>query len=377
MKTFCNKPMASAALPLAILSAAHLALADVPADRPNSERPVADRSIATQLFKEGRALLDQGRVALACRKLEESERLGPGGGTLLNLALCHEKEGKTATAWVEFTDALGIARRDDRQARIEFARTHIAQLEPLLSRLSIQVPPAADLPDLEIRRDGSVVGRAAWGSPIPVDPGDHLIEAAAPAKTRWKQLVVVGANAESKVLVIPVLDDLPAQESAESAARPLPATAIAASTEEPELHAIPAMVRQERPVERSSSTTVPGWVFMGIGLAGASAGAYFGAVALSQKRDADRNCANDVCSAEGARQNDDAIRNANYATVAFGVGLAGIGLGAILFATHTASSPAVTTHARSREGALRLDRRALSFEMAGTTGAKLTLSGRF
>ncbi|MDP9151201.1 MAG: hypothetical protein M3O36_14835 [Myxococcota bacterium] len=378
MKNFCSKPAAPAAFALAVLSATPPAFADATSDRPLSERPVADRSIATQLFKEGRALLDQGRVAPACRKLEESQRLGPGGGTLLNLALCHEKEGRTATAWVEFTEALGIARRDDRQTRVEFARAHIAQLEPVLSRLSIQVPPAADMPDLEIRRDGSVVGRAAWGSPIPVDPGDHLIEAAAPAKMRWKQSVVVGANAESKVLVIPVLDDLPAQENAESAAPPLPATALAAGTE-PELRGpVPAFERRERPLEGSSSTTVPAWIFMGLGVAGAGAGAYFGAVAVSQKRDADRNCPNDVCSAEGARQNNDAIRNANYATIAFGVGLAGLGLGAVLLATHsTSSSPATTPRARSHEGTLRLDGTRLSLDSLGPTGAKVMLSGRW
>src|ERR1019366_2385006 len=64
----------------------------------------ADRSVATQLFEEGRALLRQGNVAAACPKLEESERIDPGGGTLLNVALCPEQLGRKATAWVEFTE---------------------------------------------------------------------------------------------------------------------------------------------------------------------------------------------------------------------------------------------------------------------------------
>src|SRR5205823_10205853 len=69
------------------------------------EPTAADKSLATQLFKEGRTLVDQGKVAEGCRKLEESHRLDPGGGTLLNVALCHEKEGRSATAWAEFTEA--------------------------------------------------------------------------------------------------------------------------------------------------------------------------------------------------------------------------------------------------------------------------------
>src|SRR3954464_7778704 len=79
-----------------------------------AEPTAADKSLATQLFKEGRALVDQGKVAEGCRKLEESQRIDPGGGTLLNVALCHEKEGRTATAWAEFTEALGLAKKDDR-----------------------------------------------------------------------------------------------------------------------------------------------------------------------------------------------------------------------------------------------------------------------
>ncbi|MET0595007.1 MAG: hypothetical protein ABW133_20070, partial [Polyangiaceae bacterium] len=52
-----------------------------------AEPTSADKSLETQLFKEGRTLVDQGKYAEGCRKLEESQRLDPGGGTLLNVAL--------------------------------------------------------------------------------------------------------------------------------------------------------------------------------------------------------------------------------------------------------------------------------------------------
>src|SRR5689334_9440050 len=154
-----------------------------------AEPTSADKSLATQLFKEGRTLVDQGKYAEGCRKLEESQRLDPGGGTLLNLALCHEKEGRTATAWTEFTEALGIARKDDRPQRAEIAQQHIEALEPTLSRLIIQVRPASDLPDLEIKRDGTAIRRAAWGTAMPIDPGDHVLEAFALGKIPWKHSV--------------------------------------------------------------------------------------------------------------------------------------------------------------------------------------------
>src|SRR5256885_331196 len=87
-----------------------------------AEPTSADKSLATQLFKEGRTLVDQGKYAEGCRKLEESQRLDPGGGPLLNLALCHEKEGRPASAGTEFPEALGLARKDDRPQRAEIAQ---------------------------------------------------------------------------------------------------------------------------------------------------------------------------------------------------------------------------------------------------------------
>lgn len=277
-----------------------------------AEPTSADKSLATQLFKEGRTLVDQGKIAEGCRKLEESQRLDPGGGTLLNLALCHEKEGRTATAWAEFTEALGIARKDDRPQRAEIAQQHIEALEPTLSRLIVQVPPASDLADLEIKRDGTAIRRAAWGTAMPVDPGDHIIEAFALGKIPWKQTVTVGGKAETKTISVPVLDNAP-----------IAPTPISAATA-PSNQTSSTFVEVKKPVSPAA------WVAYGIGVAGIGVGTYFGVRAMADKKTGDDNCPQDRCTAAGVSANNDAIQEANISTVGFGVGVLGVGLGTFL-----------------------------------------------
>jgi hypothetical protein len=134
-----------------------------------------DRQIAQQLFDDGRDLLEAKRYAEACPKFAESQRLDPGGGTLVNLAYCHELEGKTATAWAEFRDALGQALKDDRKDREEFTRAHIADLAPRLMRVVVRVPEPLAARDPEVTLDKSRLSPAAWGTPLPVDPGEHQV----------------------------------------------------------------------------------------------------------------------------------------------------------------------------------------------------------
>ena len=57
------------------------------AGRAHAEPNADDRALATALFNEGRSLMSEGRIAQACPKLEESHRLDPSGGTILNCVL--------------------------------------------------------------------------------------------------------------------------------------------------------------------------------------------------------------------------------------------------------------------------------------------------
>ncbi|MBI4705019.1 MAG: tetratricopeptide repeat protein [Deltaproteobacteria bacterium] len=171
-------------------------------------------STAQALFDEARGIMAAGRYAEACPLFAESQRLDPGGGTLLNLALCHEAEGKTATAWAELKEALGVARQDARADRAELAAARIAAIEPRLSRLSVIVPPEARLGDLVVARDGVALGAAVWGRAVPVDPGSHVVSAKAPGRKPWQTSVQVDADADSQTVTVPPLAPAGASEDA-------------------------------------------------------------------------------------------------------------------------------------------------------------------
>lgn len=176
-----------------------------------------DRQIAQTLFDEGRTLMEAQRYAEACRKFAESQRLDPGGGTLLNLAVCHELEGKTGTAWTEFKDALGIATRDDRKDRADLAREHLASLEPRLTRLLIALPEPLAAKDPEVLLDRSKINAAAWGTAIPIDPGDHTVVVAlsatnttnGPMGPRWETRVSATEAGKTYRVDVPLLEAAP------------------------------------------------------------------------------------------------------------------------------------------------------------------------
>jgi hypothetical protein len=182
-----------------------------------------ESTVAQQLFEEGRTLVAAGKHQEACGKFEESQRLEPATGTLLNLALCNEQRGRTASAWLNYHDALTrMAREND--PRQELARQRVAALEPLLPRLLVDV---AERPaGLWVTLDGVALGPAGWGVNLPVDPGPHTLRAGAPGRSSVElELAAPAAGAVHRVAV-PVL-------AASAPVAPAPAPAAAARLDEP------------------------------------------------------------------------------------------------------------------------------------------------
>src|SRR3954471_682897 len=177
-----------------------------------------DPAGAEKLFTEARKLLDAGKFAEACQRLADSQKLDPGVGTLLNLAQCYEKMGRTATAWATYHEAAAAARANGQADREKKAARAADTLEPNLPKLTVTVPDAAAEKGVEVKRNGAPVPKSLWGVSEPVDPGEYVIEAHATGRKPWSTRVKAEPGRATAV-ILPPLD-----ESATAAAVPPPAT---------------------------------------------------------------------------------------------------------------------------------------------------------
>lgn len=175
-----------------------------------AQAPPQQSAAAQTAFDEAMKLMGEGRPAEACPKFAAAQRLDPGMATQFRLAQCYEKIGRLASAWANYVEVADAAKAAKSKEREAVARARVAALGPRLSRLTIVVPPAlATLQGLEIKRDGSLVDNALWGTAIPVDPGEHLVVTTAPGKKPWQGKGTATEEPTRLAVTIPPLEDLP------------------------------------------------------------------------------------------------------------------------------------------------------------------------
>ena len=160
---------------------------------------------AESLYQEGQRLMAAGNVHEACSKFAQSQKLEAATGTLLNLANCHEKEGKTASAWAEFNEAVAGAARSGLKDREAYARAHAEALQPRLRMLIIELPQAPS--GTEMKLDGESFGVVTLGTPLPIDPGEHELYVSAPQKKPYTQKIKLDPGPGSTRIQVPPLQD--------------------------------------------------------------------------------------------------------------------------------------------------------------------------
>jgi len=273
-----------------------------PAAAPN-EATTDARALAETLFFTGRGLMEGGRFAQACLKFAESYRLDPAAGTLLNLAVCHEKEGKIASSWGEFRQALAEAKRANRPEREQLAKDAIARLEPNLPFVTITVPKEVRVPGLVILRNGVPLLEAAWDTELPIDPGTNEITATAPDYKPEKKSVTAAIKQHVTITIDPL-----------------------------EL----APVERPPPPFWTAKRKLGGGLFVG-GVVLTGVGTIFGVMALGNKTTSNNNCPTFDgelrCTQAGVSAESSGKTDAWVSDFGIGLGVAALVTGGILFAT--------------------------------------------
>ncbi len=280
-----------------------------------AEASSAEKATAEALYDEGTRLMGSAHYETACPKFAESQRIDPGIGTMMWLADCYGRIGRTASAWTLFREAASLAdARGDPRAKL--ARQQALAIEPRLSKLVLVVPtPAPD--GLVITRDGAAISSVAWGIELPIDVGEHTVSARAPGREAWETRLTLTAPGGRTVVTIPDL-------RAGDAARP-----------DPTAPASPAVAKSAPQVASPTGGTqrAIGLAALGVGAVFVGVGSVYGLNAKSKLDDSNASgCSGTVCrDAFGRDLRSDATHAATVATLAFGVGLAVIVGGALTY----------------------------------------------
>jgi serine/threonine-protein kinase len=288
---------------------------------------VRDPRAAEALFEAGRTAMEQGDYATGCPKLKESYRLDPATGALYALALCHERQGLLASAWVEFMEVAARANAERNAEREQSARDRARALEPRLSYLTVEVDPAMrSVTGLSVEQNGVELGPAAWGTPIPIDPGRHVFRVAAPGFEPWATSVTIGEKPERKVVEIPELESAPTPPGEAGQPQPKPASGNGGFVFTP--------------------LRVAGIAAGSAGLASFGVAAFTAVRALNGKSEYERLCEDDRCpTIESERERAAAAAAADISTLGVIAGGVLASTGVILFllgSPHdTAESPAL------------------------------------
>jgi hypothetical protein len=226
---------------------------------------------AGELFKQGRALVKQGKHAEACEKFKKSQELDPELGTLFNIAQCEEKTGKLASALAAYREVVAKDTNADRKA---LAAEYQSKLEPRVPKIVVQVeqPPSS----LVVTLDGSTGAKpVAANMPVPVDMGDYTVIARADG---YREL-------STKVHV-----------SSEGATTTVPVSLALVHDQENVVvtHNVPVQ-EPPAPEPQRSHRKRYGIITLGVGGAAIATGVVFGVIANGKWSDAKAVCGGTTC----------------------------------------------------------------------------------
>ena len=274
----------------------------------------ADKHAAKELVKAGDAKFRGGDYAGALNDYRGADALMRVPTTGIEVARTLVLLGRLLEARVIYQRIVEESHDDDEPEPFRVAREQAATaLEDLANRIpSIEVAvQSTKSSDVVVTIDGKTV---ATGSPVELDPGEHVVEAKAVGHRVAREKIDLPERAQHRTTLVlrPLADEAP----------PTP----------------------EPPAAQEAG--IPPWTWIGVGVAGAGVvvGAITGGLSLSKASDLKEQAIGDNVYPESSRSlQQDSVTFAHVSTVSFAVAGAGVALatiGFVLFATESAGDAA-------------------------------------
>ena len=271
----------------------------------------SDPGRAETLYKEAVDLFKSGNVKGACAKLDESFTLDPKTQTLFSLAKCRQREGRVATAWLQFNELVKRGEKDGDAAKLAEYKGKVNELDRLVPRATLKLDNHPEV--TEVRLDGKPIPRAEWSAPIPVDPGmEHVFQFSGTGKVDGEKRINL-RESETITIEPETLKDAGGQAAAGGG---------------------------ELSTKDAKSSPMLGYILGGVGIAAIGVGTITGIVAINHKSDADERF--DRRDPSFKDSDDSASSMALVSTISWIVGLAGVGAGTYLILTHDSKKTAAT-----------------------------------
>jgi hypothetical protein len=275
---------------------------------------------AEALFRRGKQLVAQGKLAEGCAAFEASQAIEPMATTRINLADCREQNHQLATAWGLYTDLLRELRGKRDAASLHLAKVagkRAARIEPHLSHLTITAPAGVD-----VTRNGDRVEPASLGQTLPVDGGRYELVARAPGRVDWTQAITIKDADDARAITVPALAAIP-----RDAPPPPPAPVVVTAP-----RARPAPARPAAP----GPSHLAAYATLGAGAAAIAGSLVLGELARRRYADAKATCGGDLACEDDAQVararslTGEARTRAWLATGAAAAGVVALGIGTYL-----------------------------------------------
>lgn len=315
-----------------------------------------------KLFEEGKADMAKGDYENGCPKLQTSYDLEPKFGRLYTLALCRDRQERTATALALYKDYLtGTAELDDdakksHADRMASAAERVRALKEAVPR--IKMVWRGDIPeDIDVQLDGRDA-LPRLNTDLPLDPGDHIITTRKKGRKDDVRTVTLQNGQPTREVDLTPAEVHPVTVEVKPA---VPDVAIV-----PQIPAKPPAASNKNPSGGFSQRTL-GFMWFGVAGVGGLAASIMGIKAATMTSDVEKGCPRQgvqlVCSTAGAAALDEGMMWGNAASTTLVLSGALAIVGAVELTRHTPKKSAmgrpvyVRVEAGQRQGMITLEGR--------------------